>query len=109
MSRSLKKGPYIDPKLFKKIQALNENGEKRIIKTWARECSISPEMVGHTIGVHNGKQHMPVFITESMVGHKLGEFSHTRKFKAHGGKMAKEQSTTTSTTPPPSAPVTPSK
>lgn len=89
MSRSLKKGPYIDERLLKKILALGQ--EKKIIKTWARSCSISPEMVGHTIAVHNGKDHVPVFITEDMVGHKLGEFAPTRKFKGHGGKMAKEQ------------------
>jgi small subunit ribosomal protein S19 len=90
MSRSSKKGPYIDEKLTKKIAALNASGQKRIIKTWARACVISPEFVGHTFAVHNGKQHIPVFVTENMVGHKLGEFAHTRKFKGHGGKLAKE-------------------
>ena len=94
MSRSSKKGPHIDPKLLKKVNALNQTGEKKVIKSWARGSAISPEFVGHTIGVYNGKQHMPVFITENMVGHKLGEFSHTRKFKGHGGKMAKEQAKT---------------
>lgn len=89
MSRSSKKGPYVDPKLFKKILALGN--EKKVIKTWARNSDIAPEFVGHTIAVHNGKQHIPVFITENMVGHKLGEFSPTRKFKGHGGRMAKEQ------------------
>lgn len=89
MSRSLKKGPYVDEKLQKKILALG--GDKKIIKTWARSCSITPEMVGHTIGVHNGKDHIPVFVSEDMVGHKLGEFAPTRKFRGHGGKMAKEQ------------------
>lgn len=96
MGRSSKKGPYVDPKLLKKIIRLNENGEKKVIKTWARHSCISPEMVGHTVGVHNGKQHMPVFITENMVGHRLGEFAMTRKFKGHGGKMAKEQGKSTS-------------
>jgi len=90
MSRSLKKGPYIDEKLLKKVKALG-SGEKKVIKTWARASSISPDMVGITIAVHNGKEHVPVFITEDMVGHKLGEFAPTRKFRVHGGRMAKEQ------------------
>lgn len=90
MARSAKKGPYIDPKMLKKINVLNESGQKKIIKTWSRSCVISPEFVGHTFAVHNGKQHIPVFITENMVGHKLGEFSPTRKFKGHGGKLARE-------------------
>ena len=90
MSRSLKKGPYVNERLLKKIKALRP-GDKTIIKVWDRACSISPEMVGFTIGVHNGKQHTPVFIVENMVGHKLGEFSPTRKFVSHGGKMAKDQ------------------
>jgi len=89
MSRSLKKGPYVDEKLLKKVQALGN--DKKIIKTWARNSSISPEMVGHTIAVHNGRDHISVFVSEDMVGHKLGEFSPTRKFRGHGGKMAKEQ------------------
>lgn len=88
--RSLKKGPFVDQKLLKKILALNAVGQKKIIKTWARACQIPPEFVGHTIGVHNGKQHIPVYITENMVGHRLGEFSPTRKFKAHGGRLARE-------------------
>jgi small subunit ribosomal protein S19 len=91
MSRSLKKGPYIDPKLLRKIQKIDK-GSKQVIKTWARYSVISPEMVGYTIAVHNGKEHIPVFITENMVGHKLGEFSPSRKFVSHGGRMAKEQS-----------------
>jgi small subunit ribosomal protein S19 len=90
MSRSIKKGPFIDPKLLKKIQKLKV-GEKKVIKTWSRDSVISPEMVGFTFGVHNGKDHIPVLVVEDMVGHKLGEFSPTRKFKVHGGKMAKEQ------------------
>jgi small subunit ribosomal protein S19 len=89
MSRSLKKGPYIEPSLMKKIEKMNTLNEKKIIKTWARDCAIAPDFVGHTIAVYNGKQHIPVFITENMVGHKLGEFSFTRKFKGHGGKLAK--------------------
>ena len=88
MSRSLKKGPFIDPKLAKKVAALS-NDDRTIIKTWARACTISPEFVGKTIAVHNGKVHVPVFVTENMVGHKLGEFAPTRKFRTHGGKMAK--------------------
>ena len=89
MSRSLKKGPYVDQKLMKKIMKLKTN-DKTIINTWSRDCTITPEMVGFTIGVHNGKQHVPVRIVENMVGHKLGEFSPTRKFVRHGGKMQKE-------------------
>lgn len=90
MSRSLKKGPYVDPKLLKKITA-SAPADKTVLKTWARSSTISPEMVGRTIAIHNGKVHVPVFITENMVGHKLGEFSPTRKFRGHGGKLAKEQ------------------
>ena len=90
MSRSSKKGPFIDPKLLKKILALDPN-DKTIIKTWARACTISPEMVGRTIAVHNGKTHMPILLTENMVGHKLGEFAPTRKFRGHGGKLAKSE------------------
>jgi len=89
MARSSKKGPYVDPKLQKKVQKLDDAGQKHPIKTWARNSDISPEFVGHTFAVHNGKQFIPVFVTESMVGHKLGEFSPTRKFKSHGGKLAK--------------------
>lgn len=88
MSRSLKKGPFIDPKLAKKVAALS-NDDRTIIKTWARASTISPEFVGRTVAVHNGKVHVPVYITENMVGHKLGEFSPTRKFRSHGGKLAK--------------------
>ncbi len=90
MSRSLKKGPYVNPKILKKIQNLKP-GDKTVIKVWDRACTITPEMVGFTIGVHNGRDHLPVYIEENMVGHKLGEFSPTRKFVGHGGKMAKNQ------------------
>ncbi|MDD2353939.1 MAG: 30S ribosomal protein S19 [Patescibacteria group bacterium] len=90
MSRSLKKGPYINQRLLNKIKNLGPNS-KEVIKVWDRACTITPEMVGFTIGVHNGKQHVPVYIVENMVGHRLGEFSHTRKFVSHGGKMAKTQ------------------
>ena len=86
MPRSLKKGPYIDFKLEKKIDNMNDSGKKQVIKTWARRSTISPLFVGHTFAVHNGKQFVPVFITENMVGHKLGEFSPTRSFRGHGGK-----------------------
>ena len=90
MSRSLKKGPYVDAKLLKKIAAL-EAGDRTTIKTWARASTIAPEMVGRNIAVHNGRIHVPVLITENMVGHKLGEFSPTRKFKVHGGRLAKSE------------------
>jgi len=86
MSRSAKKGPYCDSKLLKKIEALNRSGEKVVIKTWARSSTIIPQMVGHTIGVHDGRRHVPVYITENMVGHKLGEFAHTRTFRGHVSK-----------------------
>ncbi len=89
MSRSTKKGPYIDPKLMKKIEAINRSGQKAVIKTWSRASTILPEMVGHTIGVHDGRRHVPIFITEDMVGHKLGEFALTRTFRGHGGKSEK--------------------
>lgn len=85
MTRSLKKWPYIDLRVMKKVEALNTSGRKSIIKTWSRACTIAPEFVGHTFGVHNGKQHIPVFVTEDMVGHKLGEFSFTRRFTGHSG------------------------
>ena len=89
MSRSLKKGPYIDQRLIEKVLKLRKD-EKVIIKTWARHCTISPEMVGFTFGVHNGKEFIPVYIAEDMVGHKLGEFSATTKFGRHGGKMQRD-------------------
>lgn len=85
MSRSAKKGPYVDPRLLKKVEKMNTSGEKKIIKSWARASTISPEMVGHTIAVHNGQKFIPVFVSESMVGHKLGEFSPTRIFRRHSG------------------------
>ncbi len=85
MSRSLKKGPFIDYKLEKKVLAMNESGKKSVIKSWARASIISPDFVGHTIALHNGNKFIPVFVTENMVGHKLGEFAPTRNFKGHGG------------------------
>jgi small subunit ribosomal protein S19 len=91
MSRSLKKGPYIDERLAKKVADAKKAGGKIVIKTWSRSSTITPEMVGATIAVHNGKEHIPVFVVEDMIGHKLGEFSFTRKFRRHGGRMAKEQ------------------
>lgn len=90
MSRSLKKGPYVDERLVSRVGALGPN-DKTVLKTWSRDCTIAPEFVGHTFGVHNGRLHVPVFVTENMVGHKLGEFAPTRKFRGHGGKLAKEQ------------------
>ncbi|MGE5426145.1 MAG: 30S ribosomal protein S19 [Bacillota bacterium] len=90
MSRSLKKGPYINQRLLKKVIDLKP-GDKTVIKVWDRAATIVPEMVGHTLGVHNGKQHVPVYVVENMVGHRLGEFAPTRKFVSHGGKMAKAQ------------------
>lgn len=89
MSRSLKKGPYVDPRLLKKIAKLKV-GDKTVVKTWSRDCSIIPEMVGFVFGVHNGKDHISVSVSEQMVGHRLGEFSPTRKFVRHGGKIQKD-------------------
>src|SRR5436309_15728405 len=97
MSRSVKKGPFIHESLKKKIDLMNQRNEKKVVKTWSRASMISPQMVGHTIGVHDGRRHVPVFITENMVGHRLGEFAPTRQFKGHGRGAAAE--TTTSVTP----------
>jgi small subunit ribosomal protein S19 len=91
MPRSVKKGPFVDERLLEKIEIMNSTGEKRVIKTWARASTISPEFVGHTVAVHNGNKFIPVYITENMVGHKLGEFSPTRLFRGHGGKLAKDR------------------
>lgn len=85
MGRSVKKGPFVDAKLFKKIEAMNEKNEKVVIKTWSRSSTIFPEMVGHTVAVYDGRKHVPVYMTEDMVGHKLGEFAPTRTFKGHAG------------------------
>ena len=85
MSRSVKKGPYVEAKLLKRTIEMNESGEKRVLKTWSRSSTIFPEMVGHTIAVHDGRKHVPVYITEDMVGHKLGEFAPTRTYKGHAG------------------------
>ena len=89
MARSLKKGPNVDAKLSEKVRSLNNSGQKRVIKTWARASMITPDMVGHTFAVHNGKQFLTVYVDENMVGHKLGEFAPTRTFRSHGGKSAK--------------------
>ena len=86
MARSLKKGPFVDEKLLKKVQKMNASGKKKIIKTWSRRSMITPELVGHTLAVHNGNKFIPVFVTENMVGHKLGEFSPTRNFRGHVNK-----------------------
>ncbi|MFP4458607.1 MAG: 30S ribosomal protein S19 [Candidatus Zixiibacteriota bacterium] len=90
MARSLKKGPYVDPKLLKKIEELNESGQQKVVKTYSRACTIVPEFIGHTISVHNGHKFIPVYITENLVGHKLGEFSLTRTFRGHGGSKVTE-------------------
>ena len=92
MPRSVKKGPYIDAKLLAKVDGMNARNERKVIKTWARACTISPDFVGHTMAVHNGNKFIPVYITENMVGHKLGEFSPTRLFRGHGGKLSDKRS-----------------
>ena len=93
MPRSIKKGPFVDDHLMVKVEAMNTSGDKKILKTWSRRSTIIPEFVGHTLAVHNGKKFIPVYITENMVGHKLGEFSPTRLFKGHGGSKAAEKAT----------------
>ena len=92
MSRSLKKQPYVEAKLFSRIEAMNQKGEKKVLKTWSRASTIFPEFVGHTIAVHDGKKHVPVYVTEDMVGHKLGEFALTRTFKGHSGSKTSNTS-----------------
>lgn len=91
MSRSLKKGPNIDYKLLGKVEKLNEKNQKKVVKTWSRACTITPDFIGHTFAVHNGNKFIPVFISENMVGHKLGEFAHTRTFRAHSGQRKEEK------------------
>ena len=88
MPRSVKKGPYVNERLIERVLSMNSRGEKKVVKTWARASTISPEFVGHTVAVHNGSKFIPVYITENMVGHKLGEFSPTRLFRGHGGRLA---------------------
>ena len=85
MSRSIKKGPFVDPKLLKRIEEMNDKGEKRVLKTWSRSSTIFPQFVGHTVAVYDGRKHVPVYVTEDMVGHKLGEFAPTRTYKGHAG------------------------
>jgi len=92
MPRSLKKGPYIDPKLQAKVDKLIQSGDKKVIKTWSRRSTISPDFVGHTFAVHNGNKFIPIYVTENMVGHKLGEFSPTRTYRGHGGKLVERTS-----------------
>ena len=91
MGRSIKKGPYVEPSLLKKIQGLNDKNEKKVFKTWSRRSTITPDFIGHTLAVHNGNKFIPVYVTENMVGHKLGEFSPTRTFKGHAAKAAAEK------------------
>lgn len=93
MSRSLKKGPYVDVKLLQRVEQLNRGAERRVLKTWSRDSTIFPQMVGHTIAVHDGKRHVPIYVTENMVGHKLGEFAPTRHFRGHGGRAAERTTT----------------
>ncbi len=92
MGRSVKKGPYIDAKLLKKVEGQNQSNQKRVIRTWARASTISPEMVGHTIAVHDGRRHVPIYVNEEMVGHKLGEFAPTRTFRGHGDHTERSSS-----------------
>jgi small subunit ribosomal protein S19 len=91
MSRSSKKGPYVEERLLSRIEAMNSSGTKQMVKTWSRRSTVFPEMVGHTIAVHDGRKHVPVFVSESMVGHKLGEFAPTRTFRAHSGSKKDER------------------
>jgi small subunit ribosomal protein S19 len=104
MTRSIKKGAFIDDHLLKKVAALNDSRDKKVIKTWSRRSTISPDMVGHTIAVHNGRKFIPVYVAENMVGHKLGEFAPTRIFKGHGGKKAAEVGARVGGAPAPGAP-----
>ena len=90
MSRSIKKGPFVAPELYKRVEELNKTGEKKVLKTWSRSSTIFPSFVGHTIAVHDGRKHVPVYVTEDMVGHKLGEFAATRNFRGHGGNKKKQ-------------------
>lgn len=99
MSRSAKKGPFVDPKLLKKVMMMNAQNTKKIIKTWARSCAIPPEFVNHTFAVHNGQKHLPVYVTDQMVGHKLGEFAPTRQFKGHPGQSGGASKPSTPSTP----------
>ncbi len=93
MSRSLKKGPYVDAKLLMRVEQLNRSGEKRVLKTWSRDSTIFPQMVNHTIAVHDGRRHVPIYLSENMVGHKLGEFAPTRLFRGHAGGKPTDRTT----------------
>lgn len=108
MSRSLKKGPFIEPKLLKKIEIMNSKNEKKVVKTWSRASTIFPQMVGHTIAVHDGRRHVPIYVTENMVGHKLGEFAPTRTFKGHVSPEA-EKKVKAAPAPAAAAPAAPKK
>jgi small subunit ribosomal protein S19 len=99
MSRSIKKGPYLDTKLVQKVESLNKSNIKKVLKTWARACTISPDFVGHTFAVHNGNKFVPVYVSENMVGHKLGEFAPTRTFRGHSGAKAASAATTAPAAP----------
>jgi small subunit ribosomal protein S19 len=103
MARSVKKGPYIDDKLLLKVELMNSRNEKKVVKTWARASTISPDFVGHTIAVHNGNKFIPVYVTENMVGHKLGEFAPTRLFRGHGGKLSADKRAAAAPGAPPAA------
>jgi small subunit ribosomal protein S19 len=107
MGRSLKKGPFVADHLLKKIEGMNERREKRVVRTWSRSSTIVPAMVGHTIGVHNGRTHIPVFVTENMVGHKLGEFAPTRVFRAHSGEKSALKAAAAAAGGAPGAPAAP--
>ena len=100
MSRSVKKGPFINAKLLEKIEIMNSRGDKKVVKTWARSSTISPDFVGHTVAVHNGNKFIPVYVTENMVGHKLGEFAPTRLFRGHGGKLSDKRAKPAPAGPP---------
>jgi small subunit ribosomal protein S19 len=104
MARSVKKGPYIDDKLLLKVELMNSRNEKKVVKTWARSSTISPDFVGHTIAVHNGNKFIPVYVTENMVGHKLGEFAPTRLFRGHGGKLSDKRAAAAAAAGPGGAP-----
>jgi small subunit ribosomal protein S19 len=93
VSRSLKKGPYVEVRLLKRIEQMNRHNERRVVKTWSRDSTIFPQMVGHTMAVHDGRRHVPVYVTENMVGHKLGEFAPTRHFRGHGGRGSEKTTT----------------
>jgi small subunit ribosomal protein S19 len=103
MARSVKKGAFVDTSLSKTIESMNKRFEKKVVKTWSRRSTVTPDMVGHTLAVHNGKKYIPVYLTENMVGHKLGEFSPTRVFKGHSSKAAAEKTAAPAAAPPPKA------